>query len=106
MEFVVVIIYAAILFGAGLLVRNYPECISGFSTMSKSEREEYDMPKIGRFVSKCLYVAAAVALLSLAIGEPTLRAQTLIIAPLFVIIVCWSYLIKYRKTRFKREDRE
>lgn len=98
----VVVIYAAILFATAWLVKNYPETISGFSTLSKEERAKYDMPKIGRFVSRWLVIAGITALMSLLMPSKELHIQALVVVPIFCIVICWAYLVKYKNSRFKR----
>ncbi len=103
-EILALLIYALIFIGVGALVRNYPETIAGINTMPKAKRERLDLHKIGAFCSKWLNAAAVVVLLSGAIPYERLRWEVAIILPIFLLMICSAYLIKYQNTRFKKEE--
>lgn len=103
-EIIVLIIYGLILVGVAALVRRYPETISGISTMPKEKREKLNLPKIGAFLSKWLNVSATVVFLAILIPKHDLRWQVACLLPIFLILLSAAYLIKYKNTRFKREE--
>lgn len=105
-EVVVLLLYGALWIGIGELVRRYPECISGINTMPKAERDRLDLPKIGRFLSKWMRVSAAVIFFSLLIPKPELRWQVACWIPCLFILIASGYLIKYKKSRFLREEQD
>lgn len=100
--YIFTVVYAAFWVGLGFLVKRYPTTISGFSTMSNERRQKYDMEKVGRFVSKWLYAAAIVVVLSMLLPA-RLHVETLIVAPILFIFLCAGYLLKYQDNRFKKE---
>ncbi len=103
-EIIVLIIYGLIFVGCGALVRRYPETISGINTMSQKKREKLNLPKIGAFVAKWLNVSATVAFLAILIPKGDLRWQVALLIPVFLLLLASAYLIKYRDTRFKKEE--
>lgn len=105
-EVLVFLAVALIFVGVGLLVRRYPTTISGISTLKREERDKLDLHKIGRFVSRWMYVVAATIVLSLLIPYPKLRAEAMWMLPLFEVVVCYAYLIKYKRSRFSKEVNE
>lgn len=72
--------------------------------MPREQREELDLPKIGAFVARWMYAVAGVVMVCLFIPTPRLRGEALWMVPLFMVTVCYAYLLKYRKTRFKKEE--
>ncbi|MBE6196153.1 MAG: DUF3784 domain-containing protein [Rikenellaceae bacterium] len=103
-EIIVLIGYGLIFLGVGVLARKYPETISGISTMSKEKRDKLNLKKIGAFVSKWLNVSATVVFLAILIPKPDLRWQVACLVPVFLILLASAYLIKYKNTRFKKEE--
>ena len=103
-QYIFILVYGLFWVGLGLLVRKYPETISGINSMPKEKRDKLNLPKIGRFVSVWIYVSAAVIFLSMLIRGDELRGQVLVCGPIFLIMLCWAYLIKYKSTRFSKEE--
>ncbi len=103
-ELIILLIQGLLFVGVGVLCRNYPETISGISTMSKEKRDKLDLKKIGRFLSKWLNVSAAVVFLGIFIPNFNLRWQVVCFVPIFLLLLAYAYLIKYKNTRFKKEE--
>lgn len=103
-EVIVCLIYGLIFVGCGLLVKRYPTTISGINTMPQEKRDRLDLEKIGRFCAKWLNLSAAVVFLGMWIPKVDLRWQVITLLPIFLILLGSAYMIKYRETRFKKEE--
>lgn len=98
------LVYGLIFVGCALLVKRYPETISGISTMPKERRDRLDLPKIGAFLAKWINISAVVVFLGMWIPREDLRWQVTYLLPIFLLMLAWGYLIKYKDTRFKKEE--
>ena len=66
------LIFAIIWCLIALLLRRYPDTMSGYNTMPKAKREKFDIQKLGRFISNAMFTGIPSVLLSPLMPNATL----------------------------------
>ena len=95
------IIFAAVWVLIALLLRRYPETMSGYNTMPKAKREKIDIHKLGRFISNAMFVGVPSVLLSPLMTNMTLYSLLLCWIPCGILVVAGIY-VNVRKDKFEK----
>ena len=95
------LIFAVVWVLIALLLRHYPETMSGYNTMSKKEREKIDIQKLGRFVSSAMLVGVPSALLSPLMPTMVLYSLLLCWIPCGIVVAAGIY-VNVCKKKFEK----
>ena len=95
------LIFAAIWALIALLLRHYPETMSGYNTMSKAKREKVDIQKLGRLISNVMFAGIPSVLLSPLMPNVTLYSLLLCWIPCGMLIVAGIY-VNVCKKKFEK----
>ena len=95
------LIFATIWALIALLLRHYPETMSGYNTMPKAKREKVDIHKLGRLISNVMFAGIPSVLLSPLMPSPNLYALLLCWIPCGMLIVAGIY-VNVCKKKFEK----
>ena len=96
------IIFAIVWVLIALLLRHYPETMSGYNTMPKHKRAKIDIQKLGRFISNAMFVGVPSVLLSPLMPNATLYSLLLCWIPCGILVVAGIY-VNVRKEKFEKQ---
>ncbi len=85
-----------------LLLRHYPETMSGYNTMPKAKRAKIDIEKIGRLVSNAMFAGVPFALLSSFMPSAELYTLMLVGVPAGLLVACAIY-VNVRIKKFEKQ---
>ena len=91
------LIFAVVWVLIALLLRHYPETMSGYNTMPKKEREKIDIQKLGRFVSSAMLAGVPSALLSPLMPTMVLYSLLLCWIPCGIVVAAGIYVNVWKK---------
>ena len=95
------LIFAVVWVLIALLLRHYPETMSGYNTMPKKEREKIDIQKLGRFVSSAMFAGVPSALLSPLMPTMVLYSLLLCWIPCGIVVAAGIY-VNVCKKKFEK----
>lgn len=95
------IIFAVLWCLIAMLLRHYPETMSGYNTMPKAKREKFDIQKLGRFISNAMFAGIPSVLLSPLMPSEMLYTLLLCWIPCGMLIVAGIY-VNVRKDKFEK----
>ena len=95
------LIFAVIWALIALLLRHYPETMSGYNTMPKAKREEVDIEKLGRLISNVMFAGIPSVLLSPLMPSPMLYALLLCWIPCGMLVAAGIY-VNVCKKKFEK----
>ena len=95
------LIFAVVWVLIALLLRHYPETMSGYNTMPKKEREKIDIQKLGRFVSSAMLAGVPSALLSPLMPTMVLYSLLLCWIPCGIVVAAGIY-VNVCKKKFEK----
>ena len=96
------VIFAAVWCLIALLLRHYPETMSGYNTMPKAKRAKIDIEKIGRLVSNVMFAGVPFALLSFIMPSAELYTLMLVGVPAGLLVACAIY-VNVRIKKFEKQ---